>query len=753
MPAWGTLRAVVDLPLSPLGLHLLPGGTSARAAVLAAHAEAVEVVLLDGPSHAPHARQRRVPLARARHGVWTGLVGGVGPGQRYGLRVDGPWDPRTGHRHDPSKLLLDPWARGVGGEVAYGPEVFSHAVDPATWEPLRGAHPLPGLDSAASVRHGVLLGPSAPPPPVARRRPWSQAVVYEAHPRGLTMLHPDVPRALRGTYAALGHPAVVEHLVSLGVTVLELLPVHAAADEVHLARRGAHNYWGYSTLSYLAPEPRYATAAARAAGAGAVAAELAGAVAALHAAGVEVVLDVVYNHTCEAGAGDGPTLSLRGLDAATYYRLDGAGHDADSTGCGNSLDFSHPRVVELALGSLRHWVQAYGVDGFRFDLAPTLARGADGSFRADHPFLVAAAADPVLSGVHLVAEPWDLGPDGWRTGGFPAPFAEWDDRFRDAARTFWLDDARRLGVGERPGHGLSELATRMTGSADLFAAGDRGPLASVNLVTAHDGFTLADLCAFEHKHNEANGEGNRDGSDNNSSWNHGEEGWHDGTEDPDAALRDHLRRRSMRNLLATLLLSAGVPMITAGDEGGRSQGGNNNPYCLDSPLSWVGWDLAPWQQRLLASTTELLRLRAAYPQLRPSRAPTGRAVAEDGTTDRAWFDADGRPMTPHRWQDPGARTVQMFCHGAPAGHAEAVLLVVHGGLDDVRVTLPGPPWGTAFTPLWDSAVDPRGEGHRPERRGRHRGPAEPERPPAVLAPGGTLDLSALSVRLLEVTRG
>lgn len=744
---------MIDLPLTPLGLHLLPGGTGARAAVLAAHAHAVDVVLLDGPPHAPHSLQRRVPLARARNGVWTGLVEGVSDGQPYGLRVDGPWDPAAGHRHDPSKLLLDPWARGIDGEVVFGPEVFSHAVDPATWEPLPGSHPLPGLDSAGAVRRSVLLAPQQPPPPVAGRRPWSQAVVYEAHPRGLTMLHPGVPPEQRGTYAALGHPAVVDHLVSLGITALELLPVHAAADEVHLARRGAHNYWGYSTLSFLAPEPRYATAAARAAGAGAVSAELAGAVGALHAAGIEVVLDVVYNHTCEAGSGDGPTLSLRGIDAATYYRLDGHGHDVDSTGCGNSLDFSQPRVAELALGSLRHWVEAYGIDGFRFDLAPTMARGADSSYSAGHPFLVAAAADPVLSQVHLIAEPWDLGYDGWRTGSFPAPFTEWDDRFRDAARDFWLADARRLSDGERPGHGLRELATRLTGSADLFSAGDRGPLASVNLVTAHDGFTLADLCAFEHKHNEANGEGNRDGSDNNRSWNHGEEGWHVGpgpevVADPDAALRDHLRRRSVRNLMATLVLSAGVPMITAGDESGRSQGGNNNPYCLDSPLSWVGWDLAPWQQRLLASTTELLRLRAAYPQLRPLRAPDGGVVAADGTTDRAWFDVDGSPMTDERWQDPAARTVAMFCHGAPVGRSEAVLLVLHGGLDDVRTTLPGLPWGSAFTPLWDSAVDPRGW----ESRGRHASDQDPVEPAGPLPPGGALDLSALSVRLLEVTR-
>ncbi len=734
----GHTAGVPELPTTPLGVHLdasAPG--RARAAVFAAHADGVEVALLD-PADDGAWTERRVPLQRARHGVWSGSLEGVRAGQRYGLRVVGPWEPARGHRHDPASLLLDPYARGVAGDLSWGPEVFAHAVDPTTWRPLPGPHRPSGLDSAAHVPHGVVVATPPVDGDARPRTPWAETVLYEAHVRGLTATHPGVPPELRGTYAGLAHPVVVQHLLALGVTALELLPVHAIAAEAALARRDAGNYWGYSTLSWFAPEPRYATAAARAAGPGAVVAELRDAVAALHAAGLEVVLDVVYNHSCEGGA-DGPTLSLRGLDAASYYRLDPRGWDVDTTGCGNSLDAGHPRVVQLVLDSLRHWVSAYGVDGFRFDLAPTLARSGSGQYTPEHAFLVAAASDPVLADVKLIAEPWDLGQDGWRTGAFPAPFAEWNDRFRDGAREFWLADARRLSLGQSPGHGLRELATRFSGSADLFARGDRGPLASVSFVTAHDGFTAADLTAFEHKVNQGNGEDGRDGTDDNRSWNHGGEGWDDqrgtGPDDPDAALRHALRQRSVRNLLATLLLSAGVPMITAGDEMGRTQGGNNNPYCLDDPTSWVSWDLAPWQEDLLATTRALTRLRRERAALRAVRHATGAAVHEDGTTDLAWFDVDGAPMVPQRWDDPAARTVQVFLHGAPSGSAGAVLVVVHGGLDDGRVTLPPAPWGRAYAPLWDSADDRPVSGSQ-----------------GLLGPGSTVLLSALSVRVFDVER-
>ncbi|SDQ74175.1 glycogen debranching protein GlgX [Quadrisphaera sp. DSM 44207] len=724
------MPAAADDPWTwPLGVHLTPGG--ARAAVLARHAEAVEVCLLDDDG-AGGLLERRVRLPQRRHGVWSGSLDGVRAGQRYGLRVHGPWDPARGHRHNPAKLLLDPYARAITGEVRWGPEVFGHAVDDA-WRPVPGPHRRDERDSAACVPHGVVVEDAVADPALRPRTPWSRTVVYEAHVRGLTARHPAVPPQLRGTYAGLAHPAVVEHLLSLGVTSLELLPVHASAPEVHLVRRGAVNYWGYSTLSWFAPEPRYATAAARAAGPAAVGAELRAAIAALHGAGLEVLLDVVHNHSCEGGA-DGPTLSLRGLDAASYYRLDEHGRDVDTTGCGNSLDSGDPRVVQLALDSLRSWATSYGVDGFRFDLAPTLARDRSGGFTPDHPFLVAALADPVLADVKLIAEPWDVGHDGWRTGQFPAPFAEWNDRFRDGARDFWLADAGRLSSGEQPGHGLRELATRLSGSADLFAGDDRTPLASVNFVTAHDGFTLADTTAFQRKRNEANGEGGRDGSDDNRTWNHGAEGWTAGRS-ADELLLEALRRRSMRSLTATLLLSAGVPMLVAGDEVGRTQHGNNNPYCLDDETSWVDWDLAPWQEDLLATARVLTALRREHPALRPVRHCTGEAVHEDGTTDLAWFDASGAPMTQARWEDPAVRMVQVFRHGDPVG-GRSLLLVLHGGLDDGQVHLPPRPWASGYRLLWDGAVERYPAG---AVGGRDR-------------PGAAVPVSALSVRLYLAER-
>jgi isoamylase len=687
----------------PLGLTLTGGG--AHAAVFAAHADAVEVCLLDDDGTGGW-HERRVPLTERTHGVWHSFLPGVCEGQRYGLRVHGPWAPVLGQLHNPAKLLLDPYARAVTGEVRWGSEVFGHVVDDDTWLPVGGPGSASRVrdprDSAASVPHGVLVAPPVADPAERPRVPWGDTVVYEAHVRGLTRLHPDVPVEQRGTYAALAHPAVVDHLQRLGVTTVELLPVHAIVDEPALVRRGLTNYWGYNTLGFFAPEQQYASPAARAAGPAAVLAELRQAVRSLHAAGLEVLLDVVYNHTCEGGA-DGPFLSLKGIDRESYYLLGSHGHDIDVTGCGNSLDFRQARVVQLALDSLRYWVQAFGVDGFRFDLAPTLARGREG-FDPDHPFLVAARADPVLADVKLVAEPWDVGPGGWRTGQFPPPFAEWNDRFRDTVRTFWLADAGRISRGGHHGHGVRDLATRLAGSADFFSAGDRGAHASVNFVTAHDGFTLADCTAFEHKHNDGNGEHNADGHDDNRTWNHGVEGWTaEGT--PDRRVEE-LRRRSMRNLLGTLLLAPGVPMITAGDEIGRTQHGNNNAYCRDDETSWVDWEghRLDWRADLLATVRALVRLRRELAVLRQPTLLTGRPVRGDGATDLAWFAADGKPMDPHRWHDPAQRSLQVFWHGHPVG-AESVLLVVHGDLDDGKVQLPGRPWAASWSLLWDSAYE------------------------------------------------
>ncbi len=689
-------------------MTLRDGG--ADVAVYAGHADAVELCVVEG--EAAEAAERRVELPERVHGVHFGFVPGLGPGTNYGLRAHGPWEPSRGHRYNPAKLLLDPYARAVHGEVSWRPEVFGHVVGPD----LAGdPDVLDPRDSAPFVPRAVVLDEafdwSGDRPPSV---PWSQTVVYEAHVRGLTRLLPGLPEPLRGTYAGLAHPATIEHLTRLGVTTVELLPVHAFTHEPQLARRGMANYWGYNSLGFFAPHAAYASATQPAD----VLAEFKGMVRLLHEAGLEVVLDVVYNHTCEQGR-DGATLSLRGLDNRAYYRLDDYGRDVDVTGCGNTLDFRHPRVVQLALDSLRYWVEQYHVDGFRFDLAAALARGRDDGYDPDHPFLVALRCDPVLSQVKLIAEPWDVGPHGWRTGQFPPPLAEWNDRFRDTVRTFWLADAARAARGEA-GHGVRELATRLSGSQDLFGARDRGPLASVNYVAAHDGFTLADTTAYEHKHNHDNGEHNRDGHDDNRSWNHGVEG---ATEVPEVLAA---RRRSVRNLLGTLLMSTGVPMLAAGDELGRSQRGNNNAYSRDDRVSWVDWDLEPWQHDLLATTTHLLRLRREHPALRQRQFFGTRPLHADGTRDLAWFAADGAAMDDGRWHDPRQRVLQAFVHGEPVG-GRSVLLVLSGAPGPVELRLPGEPWAASYELLWDSA-DER--------------PADP-----TSGHAGVVEVSGLSVRL------
>ncbi|MFD6030659.1 glycogen debranching protein GlgX [Cellulosimicrobium funkei] len=770
----------------PLGAR--PAGDGVDVAVLASHATAVELCLVDVvdpalPAHDPaRYRERRVPLAGPAYGVWHAHVPGVRPGQRYGFRVHGPWEPAAGLRHNPAKLLVDPYARGLVGELSDDPAIRGQVGD----DPYGAPDP---RDSLPFVPHSVVVaepaGTLAPRP----RVPWRDTVVYEAHVRGLTQRLEALPEHLRGTYAGVAHPVTIEHLRSLGVTTVELLPVHANVPEPHLLSSGRTNYWGYSTLGFFAPHAAYATRAAQDAGPAAVLDEVRGMVHLLHEAGIEVLLDVVHNHTCEGGA-DGYHLSWRGLDNAGYYLHDGGtpARLADVTGTGNSLDFRRPAVVRAALDSLRYWAEVVGVDGFRFDLAVTLGRGATG-FDPDHPFLVALQTDPVLCGLKLVAEPWDVGPGGWRTGQFPAPLAEWNDRFRDAARQFWLADAREASHG-RPGHGVRDLATRLAGSADLFGHSDpplvRGPVASVSYVTAHDGFTLADLVAYDHKHNLANGENNRDGTDDNRSWNHGLEG----PVTPDATAGGvldglgveiaPLRRRSIRNLLATLVLAAGTPMITAGDEMGRTQRGNNNAYVQDDETSWVSWDLSPWRKDLLATARHLLALRREHPALRPDAFFTGRprpaapdgpggavsgagagaaagtgAGGEGGTgagtaagsgqgprptavPDLAWFDADGEPLDHGAWHDPGVRTLQMLRTAPEPGDAD-VLVVLTGALDPVDVTLPGLRAAAGGEPerwelVWDSDWE-------------H--PDDPDRSPSESAarPGDVVGLEALSLRV------
>ncbi|WP_285598173.1 glycogen debranching protein GlgX [Kineosporia sp. NBRC 101731] len=677
----------------PLGVH--PRDQGVDVAVMAAHADRVQLCLLDpDPADAGRWSERRIDLPNLTYGIWHGFVPDVQPGQRYGLRVHGPWDPRGGHRHNPAKLLLDPYARAVvPPEHGLRPELFGHPVDAE----LKGnPRAIDHRDSMPYAAHGVVLPASPPGPSTKPHTPWARTVIYETHVRGLTKNLPGVPEGLRGTYAGLAHPATIEYLTGLGVTALELLPVHVSQSEGHLEARGLTNYWGYNTLGFFAPNPAYAAADDPVA----VVTEFRQMVQTLHEAGLEVLLDVVYNHTCEAGV-VGPTLSFRGLDAATYYRLDGDGRDIDFTGCGNSLDSTQARVVQLVLDSLRYWVQEMDIDGFRFDLAPTLARGRN-EYHADHPMLVAMRVDPVLAGAKLIAEPWDLGPDGWRTGQFPPPFAEWNDRYRDDVRDFWLTSGARVANGETSG-GLRDLGTRIAGSADTFDA-SRGPGASVNFISAHDGFTLADLTAYNVKHNQDNGEDNRDGTDNNHSWNHGVEGPTD-----DLAVLT-ARRRNIRNMLATLLFSAGVPMLVAGDEFGRSQNGNNNPYSQDSPVSWLDWDLEPWQDDLLATTRHLVSLRQRFGAVHPSRFFTGEP-GPSGLRDVAWFAEDGTEMTMAHWGDAQRRMLQvLFAEPSTSvgtgGSTGSLLLVIAGAALPPTVILPDVSPLSSYELLWDSA-EPR----------------------------------------------
>jgi glycogen operon protein len=686
--------------------------------VYAGHADSVHVCLFDA-GDSEGASERRIPLAERAHGFWFGHLRGVTPGQRYGIRAAGPWQPENGLRYNESKLLLDPYARAIEGGVRLAPAVFGHqvGVELAGDTGLRDHR-----DSKAYVPRSVVVEESFDwEGDTPLHRPLAETVVYEVHVRNLTQLLPGIPDHLRGTYAGLAHPVTIEHLTRLGVTAVELLPVHTFTHEPELLRRGLTNHWGYNSLGFFAPHAAYASARDPQG----VLDEFKGMVKLLHRAGIEVILDVVYNHTSEQSV-VGMTLSWRGLDNRAYYRLDDRGHDIDVTGCGNTLDLRHPVVCRMVLDSLRYWVQDCHIDGFRFDLGVALARGRYDDYDPNHPFLVALRADPVLSRVKNIAEPWDLGIHGWRTGQFPPPFSEWNDRFRDGVRSFWLAGLGRARE-ERQGHGVQDLATRLAGSQDLFGTRDRGPIASVNFVAAHDGFTTRDLTAYDVKHNEANLEGNRDGSDNNLSWNHGVEGPSDDLE------VDEARRRSIRNLLGTLLTSTGVPMINAGDEFGRTQGGNNNAFCQDNATSWFDWDVAAWQQDLLETTRFLIRLRATLPVLRQRTFPTGRPVGEDGSTDIAWYDASGRPMTNAVWTDPSVRTLAMYLDGADLGE-RSVLVLVHGGAAPAAVTLPEPPGGTAYERLWDSAWE------------------RPQRAEVVDPAAGPVDVSAASMHVYRAVQ-
>ena len=723
---------------APLGATADDEGTNF--ALWANEAESVEVCLLD-----PGGGETRYTLPERTFHIWHGYLPGVGSGHKYGFRVHGPWEPARGRRFNSAKLLLDPYARAIDGTLRYDPEIYGHAAvdgqgrygDPAAEDLARDDRDSAGhVPTSVVVRDGFDWGEDRSP-----ETAWGDTTIYELHVRGFTQRHRGVPEELRGTYAGLAHPAAVEHLVSLGVSAVELLPVHHFVTEPRVAARGLTNYWGYNSVGYFAPHAAYSASARdpRTPPGGQVS-EFKAMVKALHAAGLEVILDVVYNHTAE-GAQDGPTLEFRGLDNAAYYRLhDGGRLYADYTGCGNTLDVSQPRVLQVVMDSLRYWVLEMHVDGFRFDLAAALARSMHDVDMLGG-FLTTIQQDPVLSKVKLIAEPWDIGEGGYQVGEFPPLWSEWNDKYRGTLRDFWRGAAS----------GVRDLGYRMSGSSDLYDDDGRRPSASVNFVTAHDGFTLHDLVSYDHKHNQANGEHGRDGTDDNRSWNHGVEG---ATDDP-AVLA--ARRRSMRNLLATLLLATGVPMLVAGDEMGRTQGGNNNAYCQDSALSWVDWDLQPWQEDLLEWTRTLLAVRRNHPVFRHRHFLVGRPAYPGGLKDLAWLRPDGAELDDGDWFSPATTTLGMCLAGDGLRARtwegrrmvdESFLLVLHsptgpaaggagagGGRGDAQTaefTLPGAPWATAWTPVLDTA---------------HERPLD--LPAATLAPGAALTLSGRQAVLLR----
>ncbi|MFD0214081.1 glycogen debranching protein GlgX [Streptomyces hirsutus] len=667
----------------PYPLGAVHDGEGTNFALFSEVADGVELVLVDDSG-----RHTTVPLTEADGFVWHGYLPGVGPGQRYGYRVHGPWAPAAGHRCNPAKLLLDPYATAVDGQIDNHPSLYERRPD--------GPDP---ADSAGHTVLGVVTDPAFDWGDDTRPgRPYADTVIYEAHVKGMTRTHPEVPAELRGTYAGLAHPAVVDHLTSLGVTAVELMPVHQFVQDGVLQSRGLANYWGYNTIGYFAPHNAYSAHGTR----GQQVAEFKTMVRTLHAAGLEVILDVVYNHTAE-GNEKGPTLSFRGIDNSAYYRLvDGDwSHYYDTTGTGNSLLMRHPYVLQLIMDSLRYWVTEMHVDGFRFDLAATLARQFHEVDRLS-AFFDLIQQDPVISRVKLIAEPWDVGEGGYQVGNFPQLWSEWNGKYRDAVRDFWRTEP----------HTLGEFASRLTGSSDLYAHSRRRPRASVNFVTAHDGFTLRDLVSYNDKHNTANGEGNRDGESHNRSWNSGAEG---DTGDPSVL---ELRARRQRNFLATLLLSQGIPMLSHGDEVGRSQRGNNNAYCQDNETSWIDWKLTEEQRSLLDFTRRVISLRIAHPVLRRRRffrgGPASRAGR--GLPDLVWLLPSAEEMSDVDWRRSDAHSVGVFLNGDaiaepdPCGRRlvdDSFLLLLNSHWDPVDFRLPGAAYGERWTALIDTA-DPDG---------------------------------------------
>ncbi len=679
-------------------------GRGVNFALFTAHGTAVELCLFD-PTGRKETRRFRLP-ARTND-VWHGYLTGLYPGQLYGYRVHGPYEPDRGHRFNPHKLLVDPYAKRLFGRVRWHDALFGYRLGAH-----RGDLTMDRRDSAPMIPKGIVVDPAewnGQPLERPLRRDWRDMLIYEAHVKGLTELRHDLPASVRGTYTALGHPAIVDHLVKLGVTAVELLPISAFVDDRFLQERGLRNYWGYSPLNFFAPEPRYL-------GEGG-AHGLRAAIRTLHEAGIEVILDVVYNHTAE-GNHLGPTLSWRGVDNAAYYKQpsDAPRMTWDSTGTGNTLDLSHPRVLQMCLDSLRHWVEAYHIDGFRFDLAATLARDPF-AFNQRSGFLQTVAQDPVLSQVKLIAEPWDVGEGGYQLGAFPVGWSEWNDKWRDAVRGFWRGDPHRL----------PDFARVLTGSREIYEASRRHPWASVHFVTAHDGFTLHDLVSYDERHNGANREDNRDGHAHNLSWNCGAEG------PSDDAQVNALRARQKRNLLATLLLSIGTPMLLMGDELSRSQGGNNNAYAQDNPISWMDWEEgAARDPHLLDFVRALARLRHGYGVFRRASFLNGVVSADTGLKDVYWLAPEGREMNEADWAQETRRALGMQI-GNDAREERRFLLLVNAAPQEIGFRLPADFPAQRFVHVFDTGL--------PDGLVRER--------PHVLKPGGLFALEARTLALFQ----
>jgi glycogen operon protein len=665
----------------PLGATF--NGTGTNFALFSERAEKVELCLFDDDG-----KETRIKLDEVDGYVWHCYIPQVQPGQKYGYRVHGPYDPASGNRFNPNKLLLDPYAKAVHGQVDWDPSLFTYN--------LGEEDSVNNEDSAQHMMLGVVINPFFDWEGDQQLRiPYHQSVIYEAHVKGLTQLHPDVPEEQRGTYAGVAHPAVIAHLQKLGVTAIELMPVHQFVNDGTLQDKGLNNYWGYNTIGFFAPQNTYSSTGDT----GQQVQDFKAMVRSLHKAGIEVILDVVYNHTAE-GNHLGPSLSFKGIDNAAYYRLmeGDEKHYMDYTGTGNSLNVRHPHSLQLIMDSLRYWVTEMHVDGFRFDLASTLARE---FYDVDKlsTFFEMIQQDPVVSQVKLIAEPWDVGPGGYQVGNFPPQWTEWNGKYRDTVRDFWRGEPATLG----------EFASRITGSADLYEHSGRRPVASINFVTAHDGFTMADLVSYNEKHNDANGEGNNDGESHNRSWNCGAEG---PTDDPEVLA---LRARQQRNFLASLLLSQGVPMILHGDELGRTQQGNNNGYCQDSELTWINWETI--DQPLIEFTAAVNALRAKHPTFRRSRFFDGRPVRRgqgERLPDIVWLDPEGETMLPEAWDNGFGRSVGVFLNGDGIQGKDSrgrritdvnFLLYFNAHDETVKFTLPS----DEFAPAWDVVIDTAGQ--------------------------------------------